>query len=387
MTVNMKRGCVCGGLALVAGWGCGGSSDDAASAGTSASTTSTTTGTSSGGSGTTGSGGEDNQGGMGGAGGSVPQGAPAVVAVGNWGLRLATSDGASWNTCGNSSTGNDHSPDLLRNVAYGNGVFIAVGGDSNAMVMRSVDGIHWEEDLHPTSACGGESFPASCSNWSGGVAYGDGVWVAGGGNGALMKSLDDGLTWTGIDAPTRPPAVRDVAFGDGVFVAGTDAGVAVSTDEGDSWTLHGLWPHSMSVTFGDGLFIAKGQWWNGSALEYHCELSEDLGMTWNACDPLIVDAGEPVWDGSRWIAGVGGGYVSSPNGKDWTFQASPGFPNRYLFTGELWIGVAGNSAVISADLVNWQTGPDIPGFRAWTTGIVFDDNLPVEGIPACQDNR
>lgn len=378
----MKRTAL-GALVVLVGWGCSDASEETTGPGSGGGGTGgATTTVGSGGSSTTGAGGEA----AGGNGGGAPQGMPAVVAVGNWGLRLATSDGVSWNTCRNPSTGNDHSPDLLRNVAYGNGVFIAVGGDANSMVMRSVDGIHWEEDLHPTNACPGEPYPASCTNWSGGVAYGDGVWIAGGGNGALMKSVDDGLTWVGIDPPQTPPAVRDVTFGNGVFVAGTDQGVAVSTDQGSTWTLHNLWPHSMNVTYGGGVFIAKGQWWNGSALEYHCELSQDLGSSWSQCDTVIVDSGEPVWDGSQWIAGVSGGYVSSPDAVAWTFHDVPNFPSQCIYTGELWIGRRGAGTVTSTDLVNWQPGPDVPGFRAWTTGIVLDSNLPVENIPACQDN-
>ena len=69
------------------------------------------------------------------------EGTLRLVTVGNWGLRGAGLDG-DWNVCGNPSTGNDHSPDLLRGVDYYDGVFIAVGGDRNSMVMRSVDGIH-----------------------------------------------------------------------------------------------------------------------------------------------------------------------------------------------------------------------------------------------------
>lgn len=326
--------------------------------------------------------------GGGGAGGQTPTGSHLFVGVGNWGLRSSTSDGLDWHLCRNPSTGNDHSPDLLRNVAYGDGVFVAVGGDQNSMVMRSLDGVHWEEDLHPTDSCSGEAYPPSCTNWMGGVAYGDGVWLAGGGNGALMRSTDAGVSWQGIHPDPTPNAIRSIAFGAGTFVAGTDGGVViVSTDDGDSWTAHDEWQHSMSIAFGGGTFIAKGQNWNGSGFDYGCSISTDAGVTWSACATDILTSGPVVWDGSRWVSAGGAGYFESSDGLSWTPQTATNFPSEYLFGDQLWLGLRGGDAYTSQNLTDWQSAAtDVPGFRAWVGGLVYDGNLPVTGIPACEDN-
>jgi hypothetical protein len=328
--------------------------------------------------------------GTGGTGGSVQpmSGSYTIVGVGSWGLRGITSDGADWTICQNPSTGDDHSPDLLRQVGYGDGVFVAVGGDQNSMVMRSLDGIHWEEDLHPTTSCAGESYPPSCTNWMGGVAYGDGVWLAGGGNGALMRSTDAAVTWTGLHPANGVNAVRSIAYGSGTFVAGTDGGVvSVSSDAGDSWTHHPLWAHGMNITYGDGVFVAKGQNWNGSGFDYGCSVSIDVGASWSPCAPAILDAGTALYADGQWLVAASDAYHSSADALMWSMQSAPNFPQRFLFTGEQWIGTSGDNAWTSSNLTDWQqSAQNVPGFRSMVGGLVLDANLPVENVPVCQDN-
>lgn len=326
--------------------------------------------------------------GGGGSGGAAMTGTLAAVGVGNWGLRSVTTDGAAWNICRNPSTGNDHSPDLLRNVGYGNGVFVAVGGDANSMVMRSVDGIHWEEDLHPTNSCAGEPYPPSCTNWMGAVAHGDGTWLAGGGNGALMRSTDDGQTWQGLHPNPGVNAVRSLAFGSGHFVAGTDGGnVYVSDDAGDSWTEHSVWSESMQVMFGGGTFIAKGRWWNGSSFDYGCSVSSDLGDSWSDCSADVLQTWPTAWDGSRWISGDGDTYWTSTDGVTWVSASTNNFPSQLVPFGNGYLGLRGSDAVYSDDLADWATvASNVPGFRAWMTGTIWDANLPVMGIDACVDD-
>ncbi len=312
------------------------------------------------------------------------------IGVNSWGFRaLGSNEGRDWRYCGNPSTGDDHSPDLLRNVAYGDGVFVAVGGDQNSMVMRSLDGVHWEEDLHPTTACENESYPASCTNWMGGVAYGDGTWLAGGGNGALMRSRDGGRTWSGIAPDPRPPAVRDVAYGSGRFVVGADLGVVgVTDDDGDSWTLHTLWEHSFSVEHGAGTFIAWGANWNGSSFDRACFVSTDAGDSFETCDPLVAEGESFAFDGARWIATLVDGYAQSDDGQDWSIHSAANVPGSLLYDGERWLGRSGSTISAAVDPDEWQQlATDVPGFRAWTSGFVLDAKLPVADVAPCEDLR
>lgn len=320
----------------------------------------------------------------------VVPGATLLVGVGNWGLRGWTADGAQWNYCGNMSTGNDHSPDLLRNIAYGDGVFIAVGGDANGMVMRSLDGVHWQEDLLPTNACPGEPYPSPCTNWQGAVVYvGNGVWVAGGGNGSLMRSADHGLTWAGLHPNPGVNAVRSLVAAGGLIVAGTDQGVvSVSPDQGDSFSSTTLWQYSMAVAAGGGQFMAWGRHWNGGGFDAACFVSTDNTQTWNPCAAEIDGVENLVHDGSQWVALISSGYATSTNGTTWQTHATSTFPSFFAYDGARWWGVGGGRAWTATNLDAWQSvAMGVPDFRAATLGRVLEENLPVTGVPVCVDNR
>jgi hypothetical protein len=319
----------------------------------------------------------------------LPEGSSLFVGVGNWGLRGMTRDGAAWSYCGNPPTGSDHSPDLLRAVGYGDGVFVAVGGDQNSMVMRSLDGVHWEEDLHPTTSCEGEPYPGSCDNWMGAVAYGDGTWIAGGGNGALMRSTDGGETWEGIHPDPTPSAIRTFAFGEGRFIAGTDSGALIVTrDGGNSFESHPLWEHAMRVAYGRGAFVAWGANWNGSGFDRACFVSTNAGDDWTACASEVAQAGHFAHDGDRWHARTDAGYATSDDAITWTPQAAGEVPSEFRWDGERWVGFGGGRGWSGASFEDWaSSAEDVPDFRGFTVGFVLEENLPVEGVPACEDDR
>jgi hypothetical protein len=316
-----------------------------------------------------------------------------IVGVNAWGFRGRSADGGAFVICRNATTNNDHSPDLLRDVAYGAGVFIAVGGDLNSMVMRSLDAVHWQEDLHPLQGCNDPGYPSSCNNWMGGVAYADGVWLAGGGNGALMRSRDAGATWQGVHPKLTPNAIRHMAGGSGRFVAGADQGaVFVSPDAGDSWTRFDLWTgHSqaegMRVAHGGGSFIAWGSWWNGSQMEQSCFASSDKGDHWNPCAASVAKSSSFVYDGARWVTRTSGGYATSSDAVSWTEHSASGVPDELLFDGTTWFGRSGTTLSMggSPDTFKTIANVKVPDFRSWTIGRVLDSNLPVTGVAACTD--
>lgn len=238
---------------------------------------------------------------------SAPRGAPIWVGVGSWGYRTSTRDGVTWATVAGPEQGDDHTPDLLRDVAVGGGAIVAVGGDRNSMVMRSVDGERWDEDLHPSG-----------TQWLGGVAYGDGLWLAGGGVGTVVRSSDGGRTWT--SGASAPAAVRDVAFGDGRFVAVGDGGMIAVTSDGTSWTDRtraGAVRLEM-VAFHAGTFVVAGSEWNGGGFDSSCFVSRDT-ETWTPC-PFEIGrrvAGVFAADG-RLVVALDPGHQHSTDGLTWT---------------------------------------------------------------------
>ena len=90
----------------------------------------------------------------------------------------------------------------LASAASGNGIYVAVG--KYGFMMRSIDGNTW------TNVSSGVEDDLS------GVSYGNGVFVAVGGNTVLVSS--DGLTWNEYTPPTGFYSYS-ITFGNGIFVA------------------------------------------------------------------------------------------------------------------------------------------------------------------------
>lgn len=359
-----------------------------------------TGGGSSGSGGKSGSGGAGSSGGgMGGAGSGgmsaePPKGSTMIVGVDSHAFRGRSSDGATWMYCGNPSGGDDHSPDLLRNVGYGDGVFIAVGGDANGMVMRSLDGVHWQEDVHPTTSCPGEAYPASCKNWMGAVAFDHGVWLAGGGNGSTMRSTDGGATWKGVHGGFPEKHIRAMGGGGGRFIAGTDGGALhVTKNDGDMWTAKTPWTGAASnaylqVAFGGSNTVIAFATDIVSAGQRACFVSTNLGDDWEPCAASVKSNISFVWDGARWITPATGGYATSTDGKTWTTKTASNVGTMLLFDGTTWFGRNGGSVYRGASPDAFtRVGMGVSEFRGWAVGRVLDSNLPVTGVPACADNR
>jgi hypothetical protein len=307
-----------------------------------------------------------------------------VLGVGSWGLRGHSSDGSSWSYCGAKPTGDDHTPDLLRNVGYGEGVFIAVGGDKNGRVMRTLDGVHWQDDVHPTNACGKESYPNTCLTWMGGVAYLDGVWLAGGGNGATMRSRDAGASWQAVRGGFPEKHIRGMAAGSGLFIASTDGGALyVSGNAGDSWTAKNIWSGASSsaylhVVHGEGTFIAFAQ---GA-----CFISSDRAETWQACASSVKASQSFAFDGAQWVASVSPGYATSRDAKTWTAHTASNVPSELQWGGSAWFGWRGDKFYRGATLDSFMPVASARGYRAWIVGSVLPGNVPGPGS-VCVDNR
>jgi hypothetical protein len=101
-------------------------------------------------------------------------------------------------------------------VAYGNGVWVA-GGPGGTLRTSTDNAVTWNTQ---TSNFGSS---AICS-----VAYGNGVWVAGGNGGALRTSTDNAVTWNTQTSNFGSSAINAVAYGNGVWVA-VGAGAALRT--------------------------------------------------------------------------------------------------------------------------------------------------------------
>ena len=135
--------------------------------------------------------------------------------------------GGTW-TAGATTTGKTD----LTGLAYGGGIYVAVGGTTGtASAVSSTDGSTWiDRSLSITGLSNG--------NYAG-VAFGGNVFVAvAAGTGLTTSYSTNGVTWTaGGNLPVGFTTALSIAYGNGRFVVlGSDGKVAYSHDKGLTWT-------------------------------------------------------------------------------------------------------------------------------------------------------
>ncbi len=171
--------------------------------------------------------------------------APVAVAIANNATNtgeLITSAGDTWV----SASGTEAS--IYYNVAFGEGIFVAVSSGGTKRVITSSDGINWTK-----------RDAAEQNRWIS-VTYGDGkfVAVADSGTNRSMYSFD-GITWATSSAAENN-LWYGVTYGDGQFVAVSCSGTnrVMTSPDGISWSPQlaaeaNCWT---SVTYGGGQFVA-----------------------------------------------------------------------------------------------------------------------------------
>ncbi len=188
----------------------------------------------------------------------VAYGRGLFVAVG--GTRIQTTiDGSSWDSLTLSGIGS------LQAVTHGAGVFVAVASDGS--ILRSSDAASWAPAV---SGTGNALF---------GVAHGPHGFVAVGSGGTILTS-PDGLAWQPRSSGTTE-SLSDVTFGPSGYVAiGLGSTVLTSTD-GAVWTARDLGTANAAlqdIAYGDGVYVATAPNLNDSIF-----LSTDA-QTWVLAD-------------------------------------------------------------------------------------------------------
>jgi hypothetical protein len=235
-----------------------------------------------------------------------PPGDPIAVAVGYGTRRVRSEDGLSWTDFQRVNPDGGDDDDLLRGIGYGDGVFLAVGGAGVGSSMRSLDGIEW------TDAHG--DLPSFVSD----TVWLDGTFVAAGGNGLRMRSLDQGVSWQDL---TRYYAghYRALAAGNGVVVAvghtygDSNVGLVSTTTDGAAWTPEqtgGAGWSGGSIAFGGGVFVARDQ-------AGQVRVTAD-GLTWSEPTLSLGGSGTMLHADGAFVTPGDAGYFTSPDGTRWT---------------------------------------------------------------------
>jgi uncharacterized delta-60 repeat protein len=248
----------------------------------------------------------------------------------------STDSGATWT---NRLTGAGLTQ-TLNAVTTGNGKLVAVGNAGT--IVASTDGLVWTA---PSSGV---------SNNFTDVAYGSGTFVAVGISGRIMTAADTNLgTWTNQVSNTTQN-LRRVIFANGQFLAVTDSGTTITSPTGVTWTVRstGTGLAFFGVTAGAGVHVAVGN--NGGLFS-----SVDSGATWVTRSAGVPSTGysDVQFANNRFVAvGLGGLAVTSTDGITWTQIASftTDDLNGLTFAGGVWmIPGAGSTYYVSSDAINW----------------------------------
>jgi hypothetical protein len=278
---------------------------------------------------------------------SVAYGNGLFVAVGKAGALLTSSDGESWRreAAGNSG--------WFLSAAYGNSTYVVAGAaarlDDGTLVQRrilsSADGETWTEAPPIADPLAVESQPVH------GLAYGNGRFVAV----SELEGSSSQVSTNGIDwwASASLPGGNAVAYGNGLFVSvGPDSsrllgpGASVSED-GLTWTRIWLIPAAdtlRAITFSSPAFFAVGDNYavrfttDGSWSEFSVGGSSLYGVALNSERAVTV--------------GAAGGIILSPHDPAW----SPTTNTLYsvAFGNGRFVAVGANGVILSSsNLVNW----------------------------------
>jgi hypothetical protein len=278
---------------------------------------------------------------------------------------------------GTTSDGTQYYSSASGPIAYGNGLFVA-GGPNR--ITTSPDGISWTSRL---------GVPYN-QNWGGAggscIIYVDGFFVTGD-----VDLSQDGINWTHVSSPI----LTGLAHGNGQFVGvggdpnctGWPCGSSISTSpDGTNWTRLDGFPFIAGVAYGNGQFVAVTGNPGVPGPAGYILISSD-GISWPLPGGIKLDFGtgntqESVGgitfgDGGflAWGGANSGQYLfSSADGVTWTrhqWTAGP-LPNGITYlNGSFW--AYGNSSRI----LECRTVPLLAGIQPLLSGA---SQLAVRGV-------
>ncbi|HXX94504.1 MAG TPA: hypothetical protein VEN81_12790 [Planctomycetota bacterium] len=266
------------------------------------------------------------------------------LAVGHGGLRLVSENGTDWKVSASGKEG-----EVYRAAAFGLGRWVAVGTFGGANIFASSpDGTAWAT----------ASKDGRYSTYVRGLAFGDGTFVAIGGDPGSVGSSSpvalhstDGVQWTDFIPLGGKHILRRIAFGKGLWVGVGDRGRRASSkdaktfaDDPGSKAVDTL----VDVAFGRDVFVGVGL--HGLRM-----LSED-GVSWTR--RFAGEEGEHlnsiVWAQDRFVAVGQGATYTSPDGREWKRLENHDAPLTVAFGGGLFVGAHWKGRILtSKDGVDW----------------------------------
>jgi hypothetical protein len=221
-----------------------------------------------------------------------------------------------------------------------------------------------------------------------GIAYGNNRFVAGGYDGKMAYSDDNGVTWTAVTDSTFTSSIYAIAYGNNRFVAGDYDGKMAYSDDGANWTAVDdskfFRRYIYGIAYGNNRFVAGDAW----GVMY----SDDNGESWTAGTFASSSGINAIAYGNNRFVAVGGGgrMAYSDDGVSWTAVEDSKFPSTDIYGDSFLISAiaygnnrfvavgGGGRMAYSDDGVNWTAVDDstLP-FDIW--GITYGNNRFVAG--------
>jgi hypothetical protein len=256
----------------------------------------------------------------------------------------------------------------FRNIAFGNGVFVAVGDNLQAY---SYNGRTWNVVASPLAG-----------TWKA-VGFGNGVFVAVGSN-IQARSVDNGLSWTSVASPIATGfIILSVAYGNGVFVTSDSSNQYRSINYGVSWVQATTSASSYGwyVGFGNGNFVMVGN-------TYGYAYSIDNGDNWTRIipspDPTIPSSTGIAFGNGVFITASQGGVVySSTNGLSWSSISAVSGAAGITYINGVFIILAGQTTFYSTNNgISWTAVTDsfVGSYSYITSGVSSYANSPSDSV-------
>lgn len=256
------------------------------------------------------------------------------VAVGYGGRRMRSiDDGRTWTDDQSLARNGGDDMNLLRTVAFGNGLFVTAGWQA----LSSRDGKTWTP------------LPATHQNWFGALVFAHATWAAVGGYGMRLTSAD-GTTWSDHAIDTTAAHPHGCLVFDGArFVACNDNGQRSHSADGVTWSYSTGADAIKSSQLAVGAGVVVGV--DGAAVVR----SLDGGTTWSMAATLDSPGDGLVFAQGHFTLLANGAVFTSTDGAQWTKHASPNArPSALAFGHGTYVAVRAHEWQRSTDGVAWD---------------------------------
>lgn len=188
---------------------------------------------------------------------------------------------------------------ILRDLAFGNGKLVGVG--DNGLVLTSTDGASWTIQ------------DSTLTNQIDGVAFGSGYFVAVSDTSPRKSvSSTDGVTWAAMDV-TDNASLADIEFLRDRFLAnGWYSKIRYSTNHGQSFLFQNQSTDydTPAMTYGAGIFLAAGEFLNGPNDNKDLNAVSVDGVNWHEyVAPDQDNRTDAIFYNGRFITVGGGGSI------------------------------------------------------------------------------